>query len=163
VPVSGPYGTFIGDPAIRGPVLAVCGGSGLAPILALTDAALSRGYPDPVTLLFSARTSADVYARGLIDYWAYRYSNFRYLRTITDMPGPEIPPPTGFIPDILDDLVEELSGTHVFIAGAPAFVAACRAAALRHGAAPERVHVENYFPQEHPEALPEPVGGPPPS
>jgi ferredoxin-NADP reductase len=51
----------------------------------------------------------------------------------------------------------------VFIAGAPAFVAACRAAALRHGAAPERVHVENYFPQEHPEALPEPVGGPPPS
>ncbi len=52
----GPYGTFVGDPTVETPVLCLAAGSGLAPILALADAALRRGFALPVTLLFSART-----------------------------------------------------------------------------------------------------------
>lgn len=51
VSVSGPYGTFIGDPSVDTPVLCLAAGSGLAPILSLTEAALRRGFRPPVTLL----------------------------------------------------------------------------------------------------------------
>jgi CDP-4-dehydro-6-deoxyglucose reductase len=44
VKVSGAYGTFIGDPAVDTPVLCIAAGTGLAPILALAEAALRRGF-----------------------------------------------------------------------------------------------------------------------
>jgi CDP-4-dehydro-6-deoxyglucose reductase len=50
--LSGPYGTFIGDPSAETPVLCLAAGTGLAPIMALAEAALSRGFHHPVTLLF---------------------------------------------------------------------------------------------------------------
>ena len=42
IKISGAYGTFIGDPAVDTPVLCLAAGTGLAPILALTEAALRR-------------------------------------------------------------------------------------------------------------------------
>lgn len=144
VSVSGPYGTFTGGPQLRGPVLCLASGSGLAPILALTEAALHRGYRDPVLLLFSARTPADLYAQDLIRRWERQYGNFRFERTLT-RPGPDDQGPRGRVPEVLGALVSELSAHHVFIAGSPGFVTAARDAALALDAAPARVHVENYF------------------
>jgi CDP-4-dehydro-6-deoxyglucose reductase len=147
VSVSGAYGTFVGDPAAAGPVLCLAGGSGLAPVLALTEAALRRGYPDPVTLLFSARTGDDLYAEGLVAYWQQRYPGFRFVRTITQPAGADVAPPVGRVPDVLPGLVGDLSGHQVFIAGPPSFVTSCAAAAAGLGVRRERLHVENYFPQ----------------
>jgi CDP-4-dehydro-6-deoxyglucose reductase len=144
VSVSGPYGTFTGGPQLRGPVLCLASGSGLAPILALTEAALHRGYRDPVLLLFSARTQADLYAQDLTRRWERRYGNFRFERTLT-RPGLDDQGPRGRVPEVLGALVSELSAHHVFIAGSPGFVTAARDAALALDAAPARVHVENYF------------------
>src|SRR5574340_54724 len=44
VKIDGPYGTFIGDPAVDTPVLCLAAGTGLAPILSLAEAALRRGF-----------------------------------------------------------------------------------------------------------------------
>jgi CDP-4-dehydro-6-deoxyglucose reductase len=143
--VSGPYGTFIGDPATTGPVLCIAGGSGLAPILALTDAALRRGFRDPVTLLFSARTTEDLYATGLTSYWEYRHSNFLFVRTITRPSGTDRPP-TGRIQEVLPKICDDLDLYHVFIAGNPDFVVACKDTALDLGALESQVYTESYFP-----------------
>lgn len=143
--VNGPYGTFVGDPNTNGPVLCIAGGSGLAPILALTDAALRRGFHDPVTLLFSARTPDDLYATGLTSYWEYRYSNFIFIRTITRPDGNESPP-IGRVPDVLPKVFDDLYPHHIFIAGNPRFAAACKRAVLDLGALESQTHVETYFP-----------------
>jgi CDP-4-dehydro-6-deoxyglucose reductase len=144
VPVSGPYGTFIGDPAVETPVLCLAAGSGLAPILSLTEAALRRGYAAPVTLMFSARRVEDLYCAGLLRFWETRYPNFRYLPTLTreTMPGFE----SGRIPDRLAAHFPDLSAHGVFVAGGPAFVADCVAAARRLGAGAGRIHTEGFFP-----------------
>lgn len=144
VPVSGPYGTFIGDPSVETPVLCLAAGSGLAPILSLTEAALRRGYSAPVTLMFSAGKFADVYCRGLIDFWRQRYRNFRFIPTLTreHRPGFE----HGRIPELLAKHFADLAHFSVFIAGRPAFVADCVAAAKRCGAPAERIHTEGFVP-----------------
>src|ERR1039457_4357476 len=126
VAVDGPYGTFVGDPATDTPVVCLAAGSGLAPILALTDAALRRGFPHQVTLLFSAATDADELDIGLLRWWEQRYRNFRFL--ITHTRGPADDRPTKRLPQLVPELFARLSGTSVFIAGSPHFVDGCAAA-----------------------------------
>jgi CDP-4-dehydro-6-deoxyglucose reductase, E3 len=63
VTVTGPYGTFVADPASTAPCLYLAAGSGLAPIRALIEAALEAIPQRPLTLIFSARTEADVLDR----------------------------------------------------------------------------------------------------
>jgi CDP-4-dehydro-6-deoxyglucose reductase len=152
VSISGPYGTFVGDPGKTGPVLCLAGGSGLAPILALAEAALSRGYSGPVTLLFSARTEDHVFARGLLAHWEARYPGFRFLTTLTDG-APGGAGLRGRIPDVLHAVTPDLTGFEVFIAGSPDFVEACAGAVRRLGAGEERIHAERYFPQDRDDSV----------
>jgi CDP-4-dehydro-6-deoxyglucose reductase len=136
--VSGPYGTSVGDLARSGPVLCLAAGSGLAPILALAEAALGRGYSGPVTLLFSARTEDHLLAQGLLAHWEAQYPNFRPVTTLTRsrVRGSL----HGRIPDVLHEVIPDLSGHQVFIAGSPGFVDACLAAVRGEGAAEDRLH-----------------------
>lgn len=136
--LSGPYGTFVGDLARSGPLLCLAAGSGLAPILALAETALGRGYADPVTLLFSARTEDHLLAQGLLAHWEAQYPNFRLVTTLTRsrVRGSL----HGRIPDVLYEVLPDLRGHQVFIAGSPEFVDACLAAVRGEGAAEDRLH-----------------------
>ena len=150
VSVNGPYGTFIGDPSVDTPVLCMAAGSGLAPILALTEAALRRSYTEPVTLLFSAATQADVYDTGLMAWWEAKHRNFRFRPTLTRETPSDEKALRGRIPALLAPLFKDLSRHSVFIAGSPAFVDDCMAATLALGGKPEQIHTEGYFPQSLP-------------
>lgn len=141
--LDGPYGTFIGDPSVETPVLCLAAGTGLAPILALTEAALRRNYRKPVLLIISARTAADVYAQGLLAYWQRRYRNFKYRVSLTRSDDPAYL--HGRIQTILPQLFTDLSEHSVFMAGSPDFVSAGHQAALALGARPDRMHSEGYF------------------
>ncbi|MEX6724992.1 2Fe-2S iron-sulfur cluster-binding protein [Parapedomonas caeni] len=152
VSVDGPYGTFIGDPSVETPVLCLAAGTGLAPILALTEAALRRNYRQPVTLLVSARSRADLYGEGLLAYWQTRHRNFKYRAALTRETDPALL--NGRLPVVLPGLFEDLSSHSVFIAGSPDFVADCTRAVTALGAKPGQIHTEGYFGQAQPEAPP---------
>jgi len=143
VRIDGPYGTFIGDPSVETPVLCLAAGTGLAPILSLTEAALRRGYRKPVTLIHSGRTRADLYAIGMMRYWETKHRNFTYRATLTREEA--VGYWHGRIPALLPRHFPDLTSYSVFIAGGPEFVAACREAALACGAPAERIHTEGFF------------------
>lgn len=143
--LSGPYGAFIGDPKAETPVLCLAAGSGLAPILSLTEAALKRGYRQPVTLIFSARTEEDVYAAGRLAYWARVHRNFRWHVTLTrEQRTGRL---HGRVPDVLPGMCPDLSGTSVYIAGSTAFTEDCIAAAKRLGVPEGLLHHEKFSSQ----------------
>jgi len=146
VKLHGPYGTFIGDPSVDTPVLCLAAGTGLAPILSLTEAALRRGFRRPVTLLFSARTRADVYDEGLMAYWEARHRNFDFKVSYTQDPHAPRDPAhlQGRLPALLPTLFPDLGGHSVFIAGSPGFVADCAAAVRALGARAELIHTEGF-------------------
>ncbi|MCG8426705.1 MAG: FAD-binding oxidoreductase, partial [Chromatiales bacterium] len=146
--LSGPYGTFIGDPSAETPVLCLAAGTGLAPIMALAEAALSRGFKFPVTLLFSARTSNDAYDAGRLTLWQAKYRNFKFLKTLTREEGAEL---QGRIPDILPERFSDLSEYSVFVAGSPEFVDACVEVVKKLGAKEHLIHTEGFFEQQSPE------------
>jgi CDP-4-dehydro-6-deoxyglucose reductase, E3 len=145
--LSGPYGSFSAEPGEHAPMLLLAGGSGLAPVRALAEAALRRRARGQVALFFSARTQRDLIDDERFRSWQRRHPGFRYLRTLTRADGA---PPAGRIPAILGDWFGNLSGWRVYIAGAPGFVTACEAAARARGAGPGRVHTEEFFTEPRP-------------
>lgn len=145
--VSGPYGTFTQRLPIVQPVLHLAAGSGLAPIMALIEAALASGTTVPITLFFSARSAADVYNEDLLAAWSAGHPIFKYERTLTREGGPS----TGRrIPDLLPRRFPDLRGFELFIAGSEGFVLACEAAAIKHGANAIDVHTEPFFADPRP-------------
>ncbi len=152
VKLSGAYGTFIGDPSVSTPVLCLAAGTGLAPILALTEAALRRGYRAPVALLISARTETDVYGGGLLEWWRTRHRNFDHRITLTREQRDGYL--HGRVDQVLPALYPDLSRHSVFAAGSPEFVDACRTSALALGADSGRMHIERYFAQQQAEVPP---------
>jgi CDP-4-dehydro-6-deoxyglucose reductase len=153
ISISGPYGTFIGDPTAETPVLCLAAGSGLAPITSLASAAFLRGgFRYPAALIFSAPARADLYEIGLYRYLEAKFRNFRLHYTLTreDNPGGL----TGRIPLILPGLFPDLSAHSLYIAGSPEFVEDCAAAAIALGAVKERIHTEGFFEQSAPETPP---------
>lgn len=145
VNISGPYGTFIGDPSTDDPVLCLAAGTGLAPIMALTDAALRRGFKHPVHLLFSARVKSEVYDRGMMAYWNAKHRRFKFIPTLTRESTSGIK--SGRIPDILAELYPDLSKHAIYMAGSPDFVDACTKTCLALGAREHSIHSEGFFEQ----------------
>ena len=152
VKVSGAFGTFIGDPSVDTPVLCLAAGTGLAPILALTEAALRRGFTKPVTIFYSAKTQHDVYGEGLMAWWRSRHANFNCLITLTQSKESSLKDNflRGRIPELLAQYFPDLNTTTIFAAGGPDFVEACVAKAKTLGATPERIHTEGFFAHQQP-------------
>lgn len=145
--VSGPYGTFVADPGSQAPALYLAGGSGLAPVRSLAEAAVATGRPAQATLFFSARTEDDVMDAELFAAWERASPGFRFLRTLTRAQGP---PPRGRIPTLLPRLFPDLSRYDVFVAGPPGFVDDCAEAARACGARPGHVLTEPFFEEPRP-------------
>lgn len=145
--VDGPYGTFVVDPSLDQPVLGLAGGSGLAPILALAEDAVRRGMPHPFTVVFSCRTEEHLIHADRLLSWAEEYADFSFVRTLTQAEGP---PPVGRVQTVLPQLVPDLSGHGVFIAGAPGFVAAGVQVARELGCCPGALHTEEFYAEPQP-------------
>lgn len=160
--VTGPYGAFVesatgADPGAGAPMLALGGGSGLAPLRALLEAALAAARRSSLELIFSARTEAEVLSRMQLERWAAANPRFSFTRTLTRGDGSE-PPPHGRIPTFLADLHPDLSAHELFVAGNPGFVRDCVAAARALGAGHEPVHTEVFFAEPVPWSTPPRAG-----
>lgn len=139
--LSGPYGTFVlDDPAA--PVLLLGAGSGLAPVRALAETLIADSGQRPVTLMFSARTSADTIDQPRFTDWAAHHEKFHNLVTLTrDAKAMD----RERVPDLLPRVCADLRGWQVFAAGPPGFVTGCATAAQTLGADPAAIHTEEFF------------------
>lgn len=142
VGLGGPYGTFLLDDRDDGPVLLLAAGSGLAPIRALAEAALTTDPARRMTLFFSARTAVDKIDYTRFVEWQRAHTGFRFLLTLTRDPAA---PRHQRIPELLPDTFGNLRGWEVFAAGSTGFVIGCAAAARALGAQAAAVHTEEFF------------------
>jgi CDP-4-dehydro-6-deoxyglucose reductase len=147
IKINAPYGTFLGDPNVDTPILCLASGSGLAPILSLLNAYLSRGHRNPVTLLFSAKTKQDLLHFGEIKYLESKYVNFKYKFTLTQESN-KIGGLEGRIDKVLPQLFPDLHNHSIYIAGGVPFVNASKQTVDKLGAQNDLIHMEEYFAQQ---------------
>lgn len=153
VTVSGPLGGFHLRPDAA-PLLLVAGGSGLAPVLAILQDALSSGVARPATLLFGAREERDLYALDAINAIAVQWrAPFRFVPVLSaataDAPWQGA---RGLVTTQIKYLLEP--DAHVYLCGPPAMIDSAVDLLRLHGVPPEHIHTDRFTTQQEARPVP---------
>ncbi|MDJ0949758.1 MAG: 2Fe-2S iron-sulfur cluster-binding protein [Alphaproteobacteria bacterium] len=147
VRVAGPIGTCFLREAHRGPIIAMGGGSGLAPIKSIVETALDKGLPQDIHLYFGARTERDVYLEDHFQALAARHANLSFEVVLSEPDGPTARR-TGFLHEALAADYADLDGAKVYLAGPPVMVESAVAAAEALGVRRQDCHADAFYTEE---------------
>lgn len=150
VRVCGPLGTAYLRARHPGPILAVAGGTGLAPIRSILATALAGGATQPVHLYFGVRAERDVYCEDEFAQWQVRHPNFKAHVVLSEPDGSAasgpLPRRTGLVTDTVADDFADLAGFSLYAAGPPPMVDAVLALARSRGVRLRDVHADAFYP-----------------
>jgi ferredoxin-NAD(P)+ reductase (naphthalene dioxygenase ferredoxin-specific) len=152
VSLAGPFGDAWLRADHAGPVLAVAGSSGLAPIKSIVEAALAGGAPPAIHLYFGARDEPDIYLEDRFEALARDIPNFRYV-TVLSEPSAATPRRTGNVTDAIAADLATLDGFKAYVAGPPAMVEAAVALLRRRGMADADIHADPFHSEAEMAAL----------
>jgi len=147
VEVSGPYGSSFLRRFHAGPVLAVAGGSGLAPIKAIVETALASGMRQPIHVYFGARTHRDVYLLDHFQGLADRHDNLSFQVVLSEAADPR-PFRGGYVGDAVAQDLPDLDGWKAYLAGPPAMFDATAPVLLQRGLRIDDLHADVFFTPE---------------
>jgi predicted ferric reductase len=143
--IEGPYGKLTGDGYDGGPVVLLACGIGVTPLLALLGELAYR--PGEATLIYRARTQAEVAFRAEIDWFArHRGVRVTYVFGTRAERASWLPAKHAAHPDdaVLREIVPGVDRAQVYICGPDAWAEAARAAARSAGVPAHRVHTELF-------------------
>lgn len=145
----GPFGSAYLREGHTGPILAVAGGSGLAPIKAIVETALEKGLRQPIHLYFGARRRADLYLVDHFERLAAAHANFHFepvLSRESDAGAGR----AGFVTDAIAADFTDLDGWKAYLAGPPAMIDTAGPLLKARGLASEDFHADIFFTPEPP-------------
>jgi CDP-4-dehydro-6-deoxyglucose reductase/ferredoxin-NAD(P)+ reductase (naphthalene dioxygenase ferredoxin-specific) len=150
VRLEGPFGTATLKPNHEGPILAVAGGAGLAPILSIVRTALAKGFAHPIHLYFGVRHEQDVYCEGELRTLAAAHPNLRVEIALSreQRSGERR---TGYVQDAIAADLPNLAGMKLYVAGPPRMVDAVTAFAKARGVGTSDIHADPFTPSALPE------------
>ncbi len=144
VALSGPMGLAFLRELHTGPIVAVAGGSGLAPIKSIVETALAKGMAQPITLYFGVRAERDLYLLAHFEALAAKHANFNFIPVLSEETGPTTRR-TGMLADAIGEDLATMDGCKVYAAGPPPMVDAVRALVDRLGGRAEDLHADPFY------------------
>ncbi len=143
VRIEGPTGAAYLREAHPGPIVAIAGGSGLAPVKSIVETALHGGSDVPIHLYFGVRAERDLY---LVDHFRElerRFANLTFVPVLSqdDAAGWR----QGFVTDALTADHATLAGAKAYVAGPPTMVDAAWAALSARGVLASDIHADVFF------------------
>lgn len=145
--VEGPFGSSYLREQHTGPILCIAGGSGLAPIKGIVEAAIALGMKQPVHVYFGARSDSDLYLVDHFEGLAQRHSNLRFTPVVTDTPL-SARWRTGFVTDAVAKDLQNFVGWKAYVAGPPPMVEAAMQICTARGLRLEDLHADVFFTPE---------------
>jgi CDP-4-dehydro-6-deoxyglucose reductase/ferredoxin-NAD(P)+ reductase (naphthalene dioxygenase ferredoxin-specific) len=142
--VEGPFGVAHYREAHTGPILALAGGSGLAPIASIVETALARGRRGPIHLYFGARDERDVYLEAHLKTLAARHPNLSHT-VVLSQPGGPTQRRTGFLHEAVAADFQSLDGAKAYVAGPPVMVEAMTPVLAQRKMRREDIHADAFY------------------
>lgn len=146
VRVEGPFGTSYLRESHRGPIIAVAGGSGLAPIKSIVERALALALPQPIHLYFGVRTLRDLYLEQRFAALADRHANFDFAAVVSE--GPSDGHRRGLVHEAVAADFASFDGCKAYLAGPPALVEAATALFEQRGMRRSDIHADAFYTAE---------------
>lgn len=144
VTVEGPAGIAHLKEAHTGPIVAIAGGSGLAPIASIVETALAKGRRGPIHLYFGARDEQDVYLEDRFKALAAKHPNLSYHVVLSQASG-ATGRRTGFLHEAVASDFPSLDGAKAYIAGPPVMVDAVTPVLVSKKMRREDVHADAFY------------------
>ncbi|WP_176758522.1 NAD(P)H-flavin reductase [Limimonas halophila] len=142
--VRGPFGATYLRTDHSGPIVAIGGGSGLAPMKAIVEEALARGMTQPISLYAGVRDEPDLYLVEHFRALEARHPNFRFIPVLSHPSGPTAHR-TGMVPDAVAADLPDLSRAKAYLAGPPPMVEAALQRLPELGIAADNLHADSFI------------------
>jgi naphthalene 1,2-dioxygenase ferredoxin reductase component len=142
--VEGPFGACYWRETHGGPILALAGGSGLAPMKSIVETALAHGRLQPIHLYYGARDERDIYLEQQFRALAARHKNFHYTPVLSE-PSAASRRRVGLLHEALAADFAAFTGAKAYLAGPPAMVEAATALLRASGLAERDIHADAFY------------------
>lgn len=142
--VEGPFGAAWLRRSHRGPMLAVAGGSGLAPIKSIVETALAQGRTRPIHLYFAGREDSDIYLEPRFRALARAHPNLRFVPVLSE-PRAATNRRVGSLDEVVAADLPDLTGFKAYLAGSPEMVEVVVAKLARLGLPARDIHADPFY------------------
>ncbi|HVM82228.1 MAG TPA: 2Fe-2S iron-sulfur cluster-binding protein [Stellaceae bacterium] len=150
--VEGPFGSAWLREKHTGPILAIAGGSGLAPIKSIVGTALGRGARQPIRLYFGVRDERDLYLEDHFLRLAAKHPNLSFIPILSEPSAPTARR-TGFVHEAIAADAQDLDGVKAYIAGPPPMVEAVSALLAQRRMRRQDIHADAFYTEAEKQAL----------
>ena len=144
VRVEGPFGSSWLRDSHRGPILALAGGSGLAPIKSTVEQALASDMLQVIHLYFGVRDERDLYLEDHFERLAESHGNLRFTPVLSE-PSTGTARRTGFLHEAIGADFGDLDGAKAYLAGPPPMVEAATETLKKLGVCAEDIHADAFY------------------
>lgn len=147
VTVSGPMGDAYLRPEHPGPIIAIAGGSGLAPMKSIVETALHLGLVQAIHLYFGVRIERDLYLVEHFERLVVVHHNFRFIPVVAE-PNESTRWRTGLVGDTVLADIPDPAGSKAYLAGPPPMVEATVAQLRARGLPAADIHADPFYSEE---------------
>jgi Na+-transporting NADH:ubiquinone oxidoreductase subunit F len=142
---TGPFGDFYLHEDSDRPIVAIGGGSGMAPMRSIVLHLAERGMPRKVTLFFGARARRDLFYTEEFRALERQFSNFRYVPALSEpQSGDNWTGEVGFVTQVADRYTQPGDNMDAVLCGPPPMIEAAFRVLPRKGIPPERVFFDKF-------------------
>ncbi|WP_395449761.1 2Fe-2S iron-sulfur cluster-binding protein [Aminobacter sp. UC22_36] len=146
VGIKGPAGSAYLREAHAGPIIALAGGSGLAPVKSIVETALLSGLGQPIHVYFGVRAARDLYLVEHFRALERRFAKLTFVPVLSQTASEGWR--SGFVADALAEDHRDLAGAKAYVAGPPAMVDAAMAILGARGLQASDIHADVFFTPE---------------
>ncbi len=153
---SGPYGRFYVRKSAPEPIIFLAGGSGLSSPKSMILDLMESGDPRPVTLIYGARNSRELYYRELFEELAREHENFRFVPALSEEPADSAwEGERGMVHEVAERVFGgRFEGHKAYICGPPPMVDACVTTLMKGRLFERDMFMENFYNNSNKETQP---------
>ena len=143
VRVEGPFGASYLRESHRGPIIAVAGGSGMAPIKSVVERALQKQLPQHIYFYFGVRSERDLYLHDHFATLAQKHKNLHFIPVLSE--GGDSNLRHGLVHEAVAQDFDEVDGCTAYLAGPPVMVEAATLLLEQRGMRRIDIHADAFY------------------
>ena len=144
IKVKGPYGNAYLRDSHKGPIIAVAGGTGLAPILSIIQASQDIKMKQPIQVYYGAQSEKDLYFIKQFEEMIQNNKNLSFFPVVME-PSKSKELRSGLVTDVVVENIKDFDGYKAYLAGPPKMVEAAEKILSSHGIRKVDMHSDAFY------------------
>ena len=144
VKVRGPFGNAYLRDSHKGPIIAVAGGTGLAPILSIIKSSQDIKMKQPIQVYYGAQSEKDLYFLKQFEELIKNNKNLSFVPVVMELSENKTLR-NGLVTEIVINDIKDFDGYKAYLAGPPKMVEAAEKILSSHGIRKVDIHSDAFY------------------